>query len=121
MTNGGGANLRRSKSRWYWSRCGTFGSNAINLVAGDQTVKTAPDFNVRSLSVPTWANATIEEKLEIVRQDMNKAYEILNRLIDSATNASERLDEINRKMTAVLTDIRNIQRRLGEIEPASSS
>jgi hypothetical protein len=53
-----------------------------------------------------WNEMSDTEKLEVVRNDMNKAYEVLNSLIADVRGLNIRLTEFTRKTTAALEEVR---------------
>ncbi len=82
--------------------------NAIKLDDDGPTVNAAPTKR-RSLVPKLWNEMSDTEKLEVVRKDMNRAYDVLNSLIVDVHDLNIRLNEFTRKTTAALEEIRTRQ------------
>jgi hypothetical protein len=79
-----------------------FGSNAINLVAGDQTVKTAPLYEeAGTMAYPVWKEMKPEEKFEFLHEWLMNVERAIKSLGAQTQGLHERLRRVEGKVEEI--------------------
>jgi hypothetical protein len=85
--------------------------NGVNIIGNERTVN-APPNKEDIMAKKSWNELSTDEKLEALREDIAKAYDVLNRLIDDVGNTHRRVNQIEPKLIEVSKAIEALQRRL---------
>jgi hypothetical protein len=86
--------------------------NAINLLAGSRTVK-APHKNGVAITMPkSWQDLTEVEKIEDLRRDIVRIFDVLNALVADVRNNHAKLNEFTPKVNLVSEEVSRLTGQL---------